>query len=179
MRDSKLLTPEQRESLFKKIIKLADSYEISIIEPQEIDSRNAVGTNLNRLEALKAAEIIKVLNPDKVIVDSPEPKANKFAGLISKHLINKPEILAEHKADFKYPVVSAASILAKVIRDKKVREIEKEIGCLIGSGYQADPICKEFLDKHLKPEHEKFLRKCWITYREIKKNREQRSLGEF
>ena len=178
VRDSKLLTPEQREELFDKIIKIAD-YEINIIEPQEIDSRNAVGTNLNKLEALKAAEVIKVLNPDKVIVDSPEPKAEKFTGLISKHLTNSPEIISEHKADINYPIVSAASILAKVTRDRLVKEIEKEIGCAIGSGYPADPICKEFLDNHLKPEHEKFLRKCWSTYRELKKANEQKNLRDF
>lgn len=181
VKDSKLLTPKQRNELFKKIIKLVDSYEISITDPQEIDSRNAVGTNLNRLEAIKVAELINQLRPHEMYVDSPTaPDGSRFKHIIRPYLEEdvSTEIYAGHKFDIKYPIVSAASIIAKVTRDRLVKEIEKEIGCPIGSGYPADPICQEFL-KNIKPEHEKFLRKCWTTYQELKKGREQRNLGEF
>ncbi len=178
VKDSKLLTPKKREELFEQIISLVDAHEINITEPQEIDSRKAVGTNLNQLEAIKAAEIISALSPDKVIIDSPDPIASRFGDVISG-LTNGTEVLAEHKADVNYPVCSAASILAKVTRDRLVREIEKEIGYPIGSGYQSDPICRSFLDNHYKSEHEKFLRKSWSTFKNLKSKKEQVSLGDF
>lgn len=116
VKDSKLLTPKQRASLYSKLKKLSKDFKLAVIPAQEIDSRNAVGTNLNQLEALKIAELLDELRPDVVYVDSPtSPKAEKFAGMIFEKSVHKNiKIIAEHKADVKYPVVSAASILAKV-----------------------------------------------------------------
>jgi len=179
--DSKLLSPKRREALFDKIIELVDSYHIIEISANEIDQMNESGTNLNQLEALKIAEILMKLKPDKVFVDSPEPTAHKFAGMISQHLNGfNPEIIAEHGADLKYPTSSAASILAKVTRDRSVRKIEKEIGHPIGSGYPADPNTKQFLQNHyLDDKHIDYIRTCWSTYKKLKKEKKQSSLGDF
>ena len=69
VKDSKLLKREEREDLYKKILKISDKYEIVIIQPQEID--NAVkghdGLNLNWLEADKSAQILNNLMPDKTV----------------------------------------------------------------------------------------------------------------
>jgi len=175
-------TPKQRERLYKKIIKIVDSYAIIEVSPREIDSRNAVGTNLNQLEAIKAAEIVTELQPDIVYADSPEPaRAQKFGDMISNHLTykNQPEIIAEHKADFKYRAVSAASILAKVTRDRAVKEIQKLTSFPFGSGYPSDPLCKNFMQNGDLTQIDKHIRKCWATYLDIKEQKEQTSLGEF
>lgn len=180
VRDSKLLTPKHREKLYKKILRVVDDWHVLLVEPAEIDLRHAVGTNLNKLEAIKAAEIISHLKPSAVFVDSPEPaNAQKFAWMISRYLEEAPEIVAEHKAESKHSVVAAASIIAKVRRDRAVREIEKEIGHPIGSGYQHDPLCREFLENHLKKEHEKHIRKCWITFQDLREKKEQTKLDKF
>jgi ribonuclease HII len=179
--DSKLLSPKRREALYDKIIELADSYSIIEISPNEIDEMNISGTNLNQLEALKIAEILMKLKPDKVYVDSPEPTASKFGVMILAHMNGfAPEIIAEHGADLKYPTSSAASILAKVTRDRAVRKIEKQIGHPIGSGYPADPNTKHFLQKHYSDdEHINYVRTCWSTYKKLQKKKNQSSLGDF
>ena len=177
VRDSKLVTPKRREFLFGKLSKLALRYKIEIIEPSEIDSRLNTGFNLNRLEALKCAKIIDELRPDIVHVDSPtSPKAEKFADMIRGDLKYKDaEIIAEHRADSKYIDVGAASILAKVTRDKEVKRIEEEIGLTIGSGYPADEITQKFLKEHW-TDASKFIRKSWQTFKNIKTQKAQTKL---
>jgi ribonuclease HII len=182
VKDSKLLTPKRRFELYDKIIELVDNYCIIEVSPNEIDQCNADGTNLNQLEAIKIAYILTELKPDKVFVDSPEPAkgGKKFGGMISAHLNGiSPEIIAEHGADIKYPVSSAASILAKVTRDNTIKCIEKEIGHCIGSGYPADPKCKEFLEKHYEDKHVHHIRTCWSTYQKLMKKKSQCNLTDF
>jgi ribonuclease HII len=179
--DSKLLSPKRREALYEEIIELADSYHIIEISANEIDQMNESGTNLNQLEAIKIAEILLKLKPDKVYVDSPEPTAAKFGDMILAHMNGfLPEIIAEHGADLKYCTSSAASILAKVTRDRAVRKIEKEIGHPIGSGYPADPNTKQFLQNHYSDDkHIDYIRTCWSTYKRLQKKKKQASLGDF
>jgi ribonuclease H2 subunit A len=65
--------------------------------------------------------------------------------------LNHPdfEIVVESKADSTYPVVSAASICAKVTRDKVLAEwnfLEKrEFSNVFGCGYPSDPKTKAWL----------------------------------
>ena len=181
VKDSKLLTPKQRNSFYSKLKKLSKDFKISAISAQEIDSRNAVGVNLNQLEALKIAELIDELAPDVVYVDSPtSPKAEKFAEMILKNSLHKKiKIIAEHKADVKYPVVSAASIIAKVDRDDEIDMIKKEIGIDFGSGYPSDPITVAFLKKHWENSLAQYIRKSWGTIKDLEKAKFQKTLTEF
>ncbi len=182
VRDSKLISPNRREELFEEILKVVDDYHIIEISPREIDTRKAIGTNLNQLEAIKAAEIITNLEPTHVFVDSPEPAdSQKFGRMIMKYLDdeNKPEISAEHKADLNHRVVAAASILAKVTRDRAIQEIQKLCSISFGSGYPSDPICQKFLETGDLDEIDDHIRKCWFTYQQIKQKKEQSSLGDF
>lgn len=181
VKDSKLLTPKQREKLYAKIIKLAHSYKISVISAQEIDSRNAVGTNLNQLEALKIAGLIDELRPDVVYVDSPtSPKAEKFAEMILKNSVHKDiKIIAEHRADLHHVIVGASSILSKVIRDQEIEIIKKEIGLDFGSGYPSDPITMKFVKEHWENSLSQYIRKSWGTIKELEKAKWQKTLGDF
>jgi ribonuclease HII len=83
--------------------------------------------------------------------------------------MNGVEVTAEHGADNRYPVVSAASIIAKVTRDRIIKDISKEFGADIGSGYPSDPVTTEFIAKWIKengnpPPH---TRCSWETVRKM------------
>ena len=110
VRDSKLLSPRQREDLFDKIINTVKKYKVIIIQPDEIDSAlKSKNLNLNWLEAIKSAEIINSLKPKKVIVDCPSNNITAYKNFLRKHLGNKKtKLVLEHKADLKYVIVSAA-----------------------------------------------------------------------
>ena len=178
VKDSKLLSPKRREELFKKLKKIV-KYKIIKIYPEEIDNRVGI-TNLNLIEASKFAEIIDELKPDKVIIDTPTKNTQKFKMLMEKLTNHKCKFVCENFADLNYPIVSAASIIAKVNRDKEVRKIERETGEEIGVGYPHDERTIRFVRKSLKkPEWRKYIRKSWITYKRIEEEKEQKKLGKW
>jgi len=95
VKDSKLLTPEQREVLFKKIIAVVKDYTIKIIQPFQIDAAlNDPDSNLNWLEADTMAGITNELKPDKVIVDCPSNNIKSFTDYLKKKVKTKTEIIA-------------------------------------------------------------------------------------
>lgn len=180
VRDSKILSSRRRTELANKIKKIAKAFEIVTISAQEIDSRAAVGLNLNQLEALKISEIINKLKPDIVYIDSPtSPRPTKFAELIRAHLERDAQLIAKHKADEKYPVVAAASILAKITRDREISRIKEEVGFDFGSGYPSDKRTMAFLKEHWENELAKYIRKSWGTIKELRKKKFQRTLDGF
>ena len=179
VKDSKLLAPKQREKLFYEIIKLADSYKIYIVNPQEIDDAvTSDSTNLNWLEGDYSAKIINDLKPDKAILDCPSNNIKAYADYVKGKLKAKTELISEHKADANYPVVSAASILAKVTRDKAIQKIIDKINKPVGSGYPSDPNTKKFIKENYKL-HPEIFRKSWQTYKDLIKQKQQSSLGDF
>ncbi|MBI2130126.1 ribonuclease HII [Candidatus Woesearchaeota archaeon] len=180
VKDSKLLSPHERNHLFDKILELADSCEITVIPPEEID--RAVGReediNLNWLEARKTADMINKISPDKVYLDCPSPNCEKYKEYIKKLLKNKaPEIIAEHKADVNYPIVGAASIIAKVTRDKEIDALKKRFKVDFGSGYPADPFTAQFLKENYAKYP--FFRKSWSCYKDAAAQKNQKKLFEF
>lgn len=179
VKDSKLLTPKQRKDLYSKILKIAKSHEILIVQPAEIDFavKGEDGLNLNWLEARKSAEIINKLAPGKAIIDCPSPNIAEYTSYIKNLLNTDTELVLEHKADEKYIVVSAASIIAKVTRDEEIAKLKKAYGD-IGSGYPADPKTKEFLEENWDKTPEIF-RKSWKCYADLAKGKGQKRLGEY
>lgn len=178
VKDSKLLTPKQRENLFDKILKIVKNHKLIILQPAEIDAAlNSDSSNLNWLEAQTSAKIINKLKPEKVILDCPSPNIQAYVNYILKLLDKDIEVVAEHKADVNYPVVGAASILAKVTRDLEIEKIKKKIGDF-GSGYMADPKTKIFLDKNFE-KYPDIFRKSWISYQDVVNNKHQKKIGDF
>jgi ribonuclease HII len=181
VKDSKLLLPEEREALFGKVTELCGKkYYIIIISPDEIDSA-VFEKDLNWLEARKTAEIINFLRPDKAIIDCPNPNTKAYSEYIRERLIGrKAELVCEHKADFRYPVVGAASILAKVTRDAEIEKIKKGIGIDFGSGYPSDPKTKKFIEENF--DSKKFasiIRHSWSPVKNRVAEKAQRKLGDF
>jgi ribonuclease HII len=165
VKDSKLLTQKKRNALFQEITQLVQAFKIIKIPPFEIDK--AVNCQiplhkLNRLEAKNMAQVIEHLHPDEVYVDAVDIFAERFALHISECLTFKPMIISRHKADQFYPIVSAASILAKVERDREIELLKNEYGD-IGSGYMHDEKTKTFLVEWLKnsKDYPLCVRKSW------------------
>jgi|TARA_Y100000310_G_scaffold222578_1_gene224299 ribonuclease HII len=181
IKDSKLIPADEREILFDQIVELVDSYDIIEISAEDIDEYQDRGINLNKMEARVAAKIINKLKPSKVYVDSPEPANGgaKFGLMINEFLNIEPEMIAEHGADTKYVVAGAASILAKVTRDREVARITEEIGAEIGSGYPHDPVCQAYLKENFRGPIHKYLRKCWSTYKRLNEAQGQSNLSDF
>ena len=177
VKDSKLLTPKQRSFLYGKIIKIVKAYKIVIIPPQEVDKavQKDDGLNLNWLEANKSIDIIHELKPDIAILDSPSNNLKSYRQYIEKKLKIKVGIRAEHKADVKFPVVSAASILAKVTRDSEIEKLQKKIKEPIGSGYPSDPVTQEFLKNNYEKYPEIF-RHSWFSYKDVVEKKFQKTL---
>jgi len=179
VRDSKLLTPKKREELYKKILKIAKSYEISVTQPKEIDSTNYQGINLNDLEAIKSANIINILSPDKVFIDCPSPNKKAWQNYVYERLKNKDiKLIVDHKAESKFPVVAAASIIAKVTRDAEIEKIKKQVKIDFGTGYPHDEKTIEFLKENLEKYPEIF-RKTWATVKNHKNEKKQKKLEDF
>lgn len=183
IKDSKELTQKRREH-FEKIIKeKAETFEIALAYPLEIDGKNYDGINLNKLEAIKAAQIINRINKGfkkiKVIIDCPSVSIIKWRDFLMtkiRNLLNL-EIVCEHKADKNHISVAAASILAKCVREKEMSLLKEKYGDGVGSGYCHDPITRKFLDEHFrKYNKEGIFRKTWQTWRNVITKNEQRTL---
>ncbi|MGI0004241.1 MAG: ribonuclease HII [Candidatus Nitrosotenuis sp.] len=159
VRDSKKLTPSAREYLYKKIIHEVDDYAVSKLSPRRVDSF-VVKHQLNHLEASHMAKIIKKLRPSVSYVDACDVNAARFGHEIAS-LANTGKIKSYHHADSTFVIVSAASIIAKVTRDRAIAKLNKEFD--LGSGYPSDSKTVEFVrdwfSKH--GQVPDFVRKSW------------------
>lgn len=148
VRDSKQITPSRRVTLAKLIKDIAEEYETLLISASDIDDMRKVMT-LNEIEVNAFSKIINKLKPEICYVDSADVNEKRFSRDIYSKLDFKPQIISKHKADEIYPVVGAASILAKTRRDEEVKriakELKKKLDLPLGSGYPADPITQKFL----------------------------------
>ncbi|MBI4150618.1 ribonuclease HII [Candidatus Woesearchaeota archaeon] len=175
VKDSKLLTPKRREALFDEIQKVVKAFKVIRVPPEEIDEAvQSETTNLNWLEATHAVAILDELKPDASIIDCPSPNIKAYTTFIEKKLINKHHITCAHHADTDYVVVGAASILAKVLRDREIAELRKKIGVDFGSGYITDPKTKAFVESYW-DKYPEIFRHSWKTF----KNAAQQSLGNY
>ena len=182
--DSKQLTPKKREQIAPVIKKIASNYEIIVLPATDIDDLRKTMT-LNELEVFVYSKIIEKLRPDVCYVDAVDVKEERFGRDILARLSYKPRMISEHKADEKYPIVGAASILAKVTRDEHVRkiaqELEPKLNLPLGSGYPSDPVTKKFLEKWVEqfdslPPH---VRQSWETCQKLIKNKNTKRLDDF
>ena len=170
IRDSKKLTPLARERFYKKIINIVDDYYVTRISPKIID-KSVFNHSLNHLEAQYMAKVISKLSPSIAFVDSCDVNPRRFGKEISK-LTSHSKIKSYHHADSKFVVVSAASILAKVSRDRAITRLRKKY--TVGSGYPSDPKTKAFIKKSMKQNNPPtFIRKSWKPVQILIKKKNQ------
>ena len=178
VKDSKLLSAKERERLYP-IIRKKCRIAVVKLDAQEIDAVRQDMT-LNAAVARAHAQVIAKLSPSCAYVDACDVNTFRYAEMVKNHLEVPCEIVSEHHADEKFPVVSAASIIAKVTRDRAITMLAKKYGN-IGSGYPSDPVTIRFLNAYI-DEHRippPIARKSWKTVSAILAQKSQRSLGDF
>ena len=166
--DSKKLTTLKRETLYTKILQTAVSIFVCRISPVTID--NYVNRKkLNVLESRYMTIIADNIRADKIIIDACDVKPDRFKQSILKNLTNKSvKVYCFHKADTDNLIVSAASIMAKVTRDREIKKIEKILYKKIGSGYPSDPSTKLFLRNHLfDNDNKNYIRFSWSPVKKL------------
>ena len=143
VRDSKELTEKNREELFDVVTEAALSLSVVIISNEEIDARGVHAANLDGMRrAVQGLEI----TPAYVLTDG-----YAIEGLALPNL-------AVWKGDQVVTCISAASIIAKVTRDRIMREVDltyPEYGFASHKGY-ITKTHTEALQKHgVTPIHRK------------------------
>ena len=111
VRDSKEISESKREILFDLIQKFAKSISIIIVSSQEVDAR---GVNAANLDGMRRAVLGLNIEPAYVLTDG---YAIEGLGVPN---------LAVWKGDQVVVSISAASIIAKVTRDRIMRELDLE-----------------------------------------------------
>jgi len=168
-KDSKLLTPQKRKELFE-LIQKNYTHAIEIIEPKIIDKYRRKN-QLNLLNRKAFEKLISKLNPNIAYVDAADVNEDRFGKEIKNNLTNEKDtdVISMHKADTKIPVVAAASIVAKEIREREIMKLKEKIGDF-GSGYPSDPKTIKFLKSYFH-ENSKWpsgTRKSWKTVERIR-----------
>ncbi|NHI83175.1 MAG: ribonuclease HII [Candidatus Thorarchaeota archaeon] len=171
VRDSKTLTPQSREKMVIPIKKLAKRFALRTVDALEIDQLRARGITLNEIELQSFVSIAKELQPAELYLDAADVIAERFGNQIGQRSFLSEKgcrIVSEHKADSKYEVVAAASIIAKVQRDTLIAQLHSKHGDF-GSGYPNDPRTVDFIRKIAKSGSElpDIIRKSWESVSRI------------
>jgi len=164
VKDSKALSAEQRQALYSHITAIIERSFIAEIPPWQIDQEN-----INAAGVREIARMIAAAEPDEVFIDVPtRGRGIKTYCQKIRALLPKPGValIAENKADETYPVVSAASIIAKVTRDSVIDKLRDEYGDF-GSGYPGDPRTRKFVADCYTAggEFPEIVRQKWLTVR--------------
>ncbi|UCE36872.1 MAG: ribonuclease HII [Thermoplasmata archaeon] len=179
VRDSKKCTPKRREKLAQELYRIAKT-ELIIVPASDIDTMRESMT-MNQIETKLFASIIEKLRPETAYVDSADVNEERFGMDIQNELDFKVKIISKHGADEIFPIVSAASIIAKTTRDFEVEKIKKEIGFDIGSGYPSDETTIRFLENWVEkngkpPPH---TRHSWKTTQRILNKTKTKKIEDY
>ena len=180
VKDSKLLSPKKREELSEEIREIAHQIEYFELQPKEIDRvvlRGRPLRRLNYLETMSMANVLRKMDVDIAYVDPTDVDNNRCARQMQRVIPQKIEIICEPRADRTYLATGAASILAKVLRDKRIEELQEIYGDF-GSGYPHDRKTVQFLERYLEKDEElpAFFRKSWHTVKKYGKHIKQTRL---
>lgn len=179
--DSKRLEPARRAEIAAA---LEDDPEIDIgvaeIPVSRIDDPE---TDMNSLTVAAQAQALSLVAEPGLAghVDAGDTSEERFARRLEETVDADLTIRAEHGADERYPVVSAASVVAKVRRDAHVAALAESYDRELGSGYPSDPTTREFLSAYLADTGElpDCARRSWKTCHDLLADAEQTGLAEF
>ncbi|BAS26945.1 ribonuclease HII [Limnochorda pilosa] len=164
-RDSKQVPREQRAAVLARIEAVAFHSRVVLVPPERIQD-----DTLTRLELEAFAALIGERPADRIFLDVPAPPRGiaRFLEAL-EHRVGRPlPLVGENRADQTYPIVGAASILAKVTRDRELDALREAYGD-VGWGYPGEPRVKRFLEEWYRREgcFPPVVRSRWSTAREI------------
>lgn len=179
VRDSKLLSPRRRDEIYSLLPALGECRSIAIA-PRTIDRYVARG-GLNDLELEAFAALVRDARPDLIYVDACDPDADRFGRRLAELAGTGSRVVSRHKADRDFPIVGAASVVAKVRRDAAISELARRSGEVVGSGYPADPETKECVTRHARDGGRVpvWMRRTWETVQRVKREHPARTLDGF
>ncbi|QGN07384.1 ribonuclease HII [Halorhabdus sp. CBA1104] len=177
--DSKALSAERRETLAATIRERAEAVAVSEITVERIDDP---ATDMNTLTVAAHAEALSPVASDdlETHLDAGDTNAVRFERRVADRLDTEPDLRAEHGADERYPIVGAASIVAKVERDAHVADLADEYGA-VGSGYPGDETTRAFLESYVDTNGHlpDCARECWQTCQDVLVQADQAALDDF
>ena len=142
-KDSKALSPAARERVYASLPSVGQRFTV-VLTPRTID-RAVVQGRLNDLEARAFARLIRRTSPDRALVDACDSNAERFGRVVAHLAGGRVPVVARHHADRDDVLVGAASVVAKVRRDRAILRLRERLGEEVGSGYPSDPTTIAFL----------------------------------
>ena len=176
VRDSKKLQAARRDRL-AGILARETVHQVIEVPAEDIDALRATAS-LNVIEArLFASAVLSVISQlgegasATAYLDAADTSETTFERYFRSSMGDSPGargvagVVSRHEADDVFPVVSAASVLAKARREEAMARIRDELGGEIGSGYPSDTKTTGFLEnwimeKGVLPPH---TRASWKT----------------
>jgi len=145
--DSKKYSKKKRESMYHNLVEQAIEVQVYEITATELNTMHENGMTLIEMEQWAMAMLINSLQskPEKIYIDAADVNEQRFGFHISNSLNFQCNIISEHNADNIFPVVGAASIIAKVSRDNHIHELKQFYDAEIGSGYPSDKKTRNWL----------------------------------
>ncbi len=176
VRDSKALSPERRNAVYSRLRAIGERRSFALA-PRTIDRYVARG-GLNELELETFATLVRALRPDVAYVDACDPNAERFGRRLASLAGITTRIVSRHHADRDVPVVSAASVVAKVRRDAALERLRRGAEEALGSGYPSDPATQECVRRHVSDGGRvpPWMRRSWATVQRVKRARPARTL---
>ena len=180
VKDSKVLSPSVREKLRGKIEPVCE-YRVEIVSASDIDNLRERMT-MNELEEMIYGRILAELRPNEAYLDAVDVYEDRFGESVQRESgLENIVIHSKHRGDSIFPIVSAASIVAKTTRDREVRKIAEELGYDFGSGYPSDPKTKRFLKEwvYRNGELPPHTRHSWKTAKNLLRKERGTRLEDF
>lgn len=172
VKDSKILPPSKREKLRARIEEVCE-YRVEIVSAADID-RWREKITMNELEEMVYGRILAELRPDEAYLDAVDVYEERFGESVRRESkLENIIIHSKHRGDSIFPIVSAASIIAKTTRDREVKRIAEELGYDFGSGYPSDPKTRRFLREWVEKSGElpPYTRHSWETAKKLLRER--------
>ena len=179
VRDSKTLTARRREELLGEIERRGRCF-VRKVYPNTIDDWVARG-RLNHLEAREFGRVVRSARPDRAYVDACDPVAHRFGQRVAQAARTSTAVIARHHADRDFPVVGAASIVAKVHRDRWIEQLARRLGEPVGSGYPSDRRTTRLVQSVVERDRAfpSWVRRSWSTTERLKLTIVASRLEEF
>jgi len=179
VRDSKLLPPARRSELEAELARCGEIRTRSV--PPPVIDRWVRRHGLNELEIRGFLHLIRGWDDTEIIADACDVDAERFAARLRAGAPAGALVSAHHRADRTFPIVGAASIVAKVRRDRSVARILDRLGAGPASGYPSDPKTEAVVRACLRPGEPwpVWLRASWKTTARVLGPRGRTTLDDF